>query len=446
MIMKMAEIRQAIAELYRSQGYEVVPHSSTVSWSYPGQFCYCLNEEFIWERYGTVINIERDVHFNKTQIAIRWDDFVKHFAGSAHQNAAYSRSHLATFDMASVMGGNLIASRQRSSDHVRRTFEGLFDFLVSSIGLKKENFEISYFGGGHLSELGSNARGEPLFNFDYFFPSDLEGYQQLLALGFSPKQLRADISRDSFLILHWTCGVVAPWGYRNEINYRTEDGVVDIATIEHLTFRPLIQDGQIVGVEPWDRDFIISGLGLERLSLVTEQYAKIQDIDTIAPLFAYALANVNADARLICETVRTYHRVFADTAGDMSDFWYSGRNRRKKYNKLRNILCTIPNQKLREMLQINAHSNPWYFDELSPAIEPALEDLCAYPAEVRGLITDRKIKHQTRFQKVGDRIVLPRDVITAPVTPHGAFSSSSSESEPSTVLPINSRATISQKG
>jgi hypothetical protein len=374
--MKLNQLRNEISNLHLRQGLEIISRSPVVTWSFPGQFCYCINEEFVWERFGTMINLSEEIHFNKTQTAFRWDDFTKYFLGVSSQPAIQSKMHLGVFDLATIPAGHIVGS-EHAKEYSKMAYEGLFDFLFKVLGFKKENFVVSYFAGKNLSVVGRNQFGKEFFNFDYYFPEDKDSVNFLFTLGLKKNQLVPDSSRDCFLIPHWACGEIAPWGYRHEVNYKTEQGLVDIGTIERLAFEPMVENGKFLGVRPWSKSFIISGIGLERAVMVSEGLSSIQDVENIKSLYSYA--NKYSNPKLICETLRAYHRIFTDTNGEMRDKRSPGKafDRRQKYNKLRNILYKLPINEVSEMCKINAEINPWY-DELERSIEGAVAEIVAY--------------------------------------------------------------------
>ena len=375
--MEMKNLRQKINEKAKQEGLDIVERSSTVSWLYPGQFAYCLNEEFIWDRFGSFIDIPESIHFHKIQPVIRWDDFIRHFQGSSSIPVERDGSHLESFDMTTITGGHIV-SRQEHERYSREAFKGIIEFLTS-FGLRKENFEITFFPGARLSEIGKGRNGFQKYAFEFEFPEDREAKESFLEVGLQESQIKPDSSRNCFLIPNWICGEVAPWGYRNEINYKTSQGLVDIATIERLSLRPIRQENEIVGVEDWDKVFVISGTGLERLSMIENGLNKIQDVDNIKPLYDFVSSRGYENPDLICESVRIAGRLIADTGGNMIDKKSpkTADERKKKYNRVLRNLCSIDDNGLLEMFRINAEINPWY-PELRSSIGAVLEQIKSY--------------------------------------------------------------------
>lgn len=372
--MKIKNLREIINQEAKRQKLEIVSHSSNISWLYPGQFAYCLNEEFLWDRYGSFTDAPTKTHFHKIQPVIRWDDFISYFQGAKGQDPENDNSHLSHFDMSTITGGHIISSED-TPNYESQAFKGLFDFLTNTCGLDKRNFEVSYFPGAKLSDIGKGKNGFSKYDFDFDFTQDLRAKELLAENDIRPCQIKPDAGRNCFLIPNWVCGEVAPWGYRNEINYKTPRGLVDIATIERLSLIPKKQNGEIIGVEPWEKSFVISGTGLERLSMLSEGLEKIQDVDNIKHLYETCLKY--EDPLKVCESLRMLHRIAADSRGDLSDSRGSGKNRKPKYNQLLRNLYKIERSGVKDMLEINSEINSWH-PELGDSEDLVISELKRY--------------------------------------------------------------------
>ncbi len=373
-MVKYRELREKVDENARKVGLEIVPPSSTISWLYPGQFAYCLNEEFIWDRYGGFVDSLPRIHFHKIQPVIRWDDFVKYFQEVKKDKAKEDSCHLGHFDMSTITGGHIIDG-EKTNEYESRAFTGLFDFLINECGLERRKFIVTYFSGARLSEIGVGKNGYRKYKFDVEFAPDTRAKKLFSEVGISPSQMKVDPSRDCFLIPNWICGEVAPWGYRNEINYETEQGLVDIATIERLSLFPLRQNDEIVGVRPWEKSFVISGTGLERLAMVSEGLKKIQDVENVKPI--YEACEKHENGINTAESLRIFHRIVADSRGDLSDRRGHGKNRNRKYRKLMGNAYTLDLPEIQELLQINAEAQPWH-PELAEAVDYAVSEIKEY--------------------------------------------------------------------
>lgn len=376
--MKIENIRNKIIENAKKQDLEIVPHSSVISWLYPGQFSYCLNENFIWDKYGTMIDIPCELHFHKIQPSIRWNDFIEYIQGSNKNSAKNENLHLANFDMATITGGHIMP-KENYTNYSKNAFEGMINLLVDKIGLKKENFEVTYFPGLRLSEFGLQKNGNPKFNFDHKFSEDTEAKENFKSLGLKEGQIKPDASRNCFLMPDWVCGETVPWGYRNEINYLHNGSLVDIATIERLLWRPLYEDNEIIGLEEWDKSMVISGAGLERLAMVTENLNDIYCVGNIEPLFDYISVKGYENPKLVCESLRMLHRIVSDSNGEMRDpkSTKNARDRKSKYNNLLRNLSNINEIDMHRMLEINSDINPWY-SELRNSSNRVIEQLKKY--------------------------------------------------------------------
>jgi alanyl-tRNA synthetase len=383
------ELRDLINNYAQKQDLEILKNSPTVSWLYPGQFAYCLNEEFIWDRYNTFIDCPAEIHFHKIQPVIRWDDFESFFLKGSEN----PRTHLGSFDMTTINGGHIvpIESKNKYSEII---FEGIIDFLVNKIGLEKSKLVITYFSGQKLSELSKNRQGISKYDFDYEFPPDTESIEAFRKLGIKNSQFKADSTRDSFLIPDWACGEVAPWGHRNEIIYQTEKGLLDIATVESLTYRPIIKNQKISGIQKWDKAFVINGTGIERLSMLLNNYSEIYAINNINPLFLF-LKEINIqEPHIVCESIRIFHRLIADTGGNMYDArsQKSPKNRQSKFNILRRIISQLPDNELSKIFALHADINP-YYPELKNSIEQCLISINQYRETQKDFKEIRKQKN-----------------------------------------------------
>jgi hypothetical protein len=373
MTLKIQQLRKELTKQAKKDKLEIVPSSSVVSWLFPGQFSYCLNEEFIWKKYGSLIGIKNEIHFHKIQPAIRWDDFSNHYLKKEKNN-----HHLAYFDMVTIGGGHII-SKEKLSFFSEKVIQDLMEFLINNIGLKKENFIITYFPGEKLSEIGKNKKGFPKYDFDYDFPEDKDSKNIFLKMGFKEKQLKRDSSRNCFLLSDWVCGEIAPWGYRNEIHYKTKSGLLDIATIERLLWEPIYKNGKIDSIRKWNKVFVIGGSGFERLSLLTNNLKKIQEVENIKELYDFIKTLKKKNIELITESIRLVHRIVTDTNGNLSDerSIKKPKERIEKFNKIKRNLIDLRKEELEKAFKINAKINPWH-PGLKKSIKSTIEVIEKY--------------------------------------------------------------------
>jgi hypothetical protein len=145
---------------------------------------------------------------------------------------------------------------------------------------------VTYFGGGATAreiEASIKAPGRQLkVEVDSIIEADPFSKEAFLEYGLREKQLLPNNTRDNFLTSNWDV-FTAPWGYRNEVHYRLQGGVMlDIATIENLIFKPIVEERAgvkyVVDVVPWDKCFVINGAGIERLALATTSLEHLFDI------------------------------------------------------------------------------------------------------------------------------------------------------------------------
>ena len=369
------QIREYLNKFAKKQKLEILKNSPTVSWLYPGQFAYCLNEEFIWDRHGTFIDMPGELSFHRIQPVIRWDDFISFFQES---KIPKNNVHLGLFDMTTINGGYIV-SREKFDEFSEKIIGGVISFLVDELGLSKNKLVITYFPGGKLSELSKDSKGKQKYDFDFDFLADMKSKEIFLKLGIGKDQLKKEKSRDCFLIPNWACGEPAPWGYRNEIHYKTEDGLLDIATVERLCYKPISKDKKIVGVEEWDKVFVINGTGIERISMLLNGNRDIYEASNIKRLWEYVKSKKYKNPKTVCESIRILNRLIADTGGDMHDTRSkkSPKERKRKFNIIRANLMEIAKKELKEMLQINAELNFWY-PGLKKSVKKSIQSIEEY--------------------------------------------------------------------
>ncbi len=379
MTLSTKNLRRIVHQHAEEQRLSIEKHTPVVSWLYPGQFTYCLNEEFIWDRYGSLIDCPEEVHFHKVQPVIRWDDLFNFYIRSPQGKIKAGWAHLGMFDMCTINGGHIVKKKDYER-YSQQSLTGIISFLTEKLSLEPRKLEVGYFAGNALSKLCVTKQGKPKYGFEYTFPEDKESLGTLHSLGLEKTQVRADASRNSFLSPNWICGAEAPWGYRNEIYYRTSRGLVDIATVERLLWKPLYKEGDLVGIEEWDKAFVINGTGIERLALVANDLKNILYVDEIFPMWQYSKMRGYKNARTISESIRASHRIIADTQGDLTDAHSPSKSedRKKKLNRILRQFNSIHEGDLYKMYEINAQCYSECYPELSGAIQQTVHEVLAY--------------------------------------------------------------------
>lgn len=364
------EIRKIIKNFPVDQRTERLPHSSVVSPLFPGTFNYCLNEDFLYEKYHSYLDIPDRVFFAKVQPAIRDSDFVEFYLEKGNED----KTHLVNFDIATISGGK-IDKRENYHDFLRDSVNSTYKLLTEYLKLEPENIFITYFGGCSVKDTGRSK-----FDFDFYIPEDSMSKQFFVEAGIPEKNISPIYNRDNFLMINFTIGV-GPWGYRNEIFYKMPDGsLLDIATIEHLLWRPVIDPEKLTVVDlvDWENCFVIDGFGVERTLMAVNRLGYIQQCDNILPLFQKIQEIYKGDynnTRLLTECVRVVHRVFTDTENG----WKSlSQSRRERIKRFMNLILDLDEETLRELFAINAELYSQYYPELKNGAGRALEEVTEY--------------------------------------------------------------------
>ena len=218
-------------------GVPVVPQSSVVSPLFPGQFNYCLDEIHLAKKYGDFVNVREDEHFQKIQPAIRLADLDRYFYGKER-----SDDHHAQFTIGTINGGHVVL-REQMPFFYKKAVNGAIDFLVNYIGLEKNRLVFTYFSGAMARDVEASRKkpGQRLkVEADYYISEDVLAKKIFQEAGLNEGQMTPNNTRDNYLTTNWYV-FAAPWGYRNEILYKMDDGrLLDIATIERLDMEPVI--------------------------------------------------------------------------------------------------------------------------------------------------------------------------------------------------------------
>jgi hypothetical protein len=375
--MLIKEVWKEVRHFHRKLGVPRLSPTSVISDLFPGQFNYCLDEIHLSEKYGNFVDITEDEHFQKMMPVIRWNDFMSLYDDSIKSSdhlkpEVIKQHHLGVFTMSTIGGGH-ICDRSHDKDLLYESVRTLLDFLTNHIGLDPKRFVITYFNGGvtarEVEASIKDKRKQLKVEVNSVMEADPFSKEAFLEYGLHEDQLLKNNTRDNFLTSNWDI-LTAPWGYRNEIHYRLQSGtMLDIATIENLVFKPIIEERAgvkyVVDVVPWNKCFVINGIGIERLSLATTRLEHIFDISEFRKFQEIGLDIVNI------ETIRMLHRIFSDTRYVN----ISSPSRRKKINLLMRKVSYLPLEDIVNTLKINADVYHSIFPELSSTILSTIEEI-----------------------------------------------------------------------
>jgi hypothetical protein len=296
------------------------------------------------------VSFAGDMFYTKCQPCIRPQDWKK-----IVENNQDKYRYLSYFHMADVSG--LIArldSKYRKEIGIF-TINSLLNFF-KELDLNIKNVYVSYCSGGEVINLTAQK---------YVFNKNIEPdpfYSDWLKLGILEENMIPDKTRDTLLSLR-NYYRPSPWGYRNEIFYKHEGKLLDIATVEHLCFEPVFDDKMnIININDYRHAFSVSGVGIERLLMVMNDFNDVRSVDIIFPLYNFIEDNIKGiaaeDADVIIQTLRPIQALIAD-----GGYWKNLNSRRKEiardfYVELANIFCKydlkLNNRVLRDLLIINA--------------------------------------------------------------------------------------------
>ncbi len=366
--MKLETYKEKLNEQWERTGLEVAPHTSVNSLLYPGNFCYCLDEIEIYNKYKSFIEIGEE-HYQKMQPAIRIADFKK--LGNAPMN------HLGQFSIATINGFNSVYSEDGRNQY-EQSVKNMFGFM-NSLGLEQSKICVSYFSGNDAKSIEASRKSDEQKRkiiFDRFIPED-DLREVLLENGLDESQLIPNKTRDNYLTSAWYV-TKAPWGYRNEIFYELPKGeLLDIGTIERLVAKPIIEkeffkdrkgyDHIVTDLLDWEMNLLIDATGVERIIQAIEGKDSIFQIEAYKPFMDLGYPPI------VIEAGKIAHRVFSDAKfGDLS------RHRKGVIKEVIRNLNPLTSTELRRILETNAEVYICLYPELKNTIEKTIEEIEAY--------------------------------------------------------------------
>jgi hypothetical protein len=377
--MLIEQIYKKIKKRQKKSTATILEPTSVVSDIFPGQFNYCLDEIHLLRKYGNFIDITEAEHFQKMMPVIRLADFESFYKENVKpsdhlKSTVQSKYHLGIFTMATISGGHIM-DRAEDKRLYRESAEKMLSFLIDDLGLEKDRLVISYFSGGATARQVEASIKKPdaklKVETEMEIPEDKLAKNVLTNLGIDGDNLVADNSRDCFLTSNWSL-FTAPWGYRNEIHYRLDNGdLLDIATIENLTYKPKIEerDGTryVVDVEPWERCFVINGGGIERLAVAASGFDSIFDLTEMKRFDGYEVSQYQV------EVLRMLHRIFTDARFSEIE---SG-SRRNKINGMMKAVWGIGIETLVDLLRTNAFNYRKLFPDLKDSVADVIDEITA---------------------------------------------------------------------
>ena len=369
--MKLNTYKEKLNEQWKRTGLEVKPATSVVSPLYPGNFCHCLDERDIYEKYGKFIDFGEE-HYQKMQPAIRVNDFFS--MGNVRGG------HLGQFSIATINGFNSVPAMDGRKQY-EQSVRNMFSF-IDSLGLDISKLRVSYFSGNDAKSIEASRKESEQkrkIRFDRYIPED-ELKHVLIEQGLEEHQLIPNNTRDNFLTSVWYV-TEAPWGFRNEILYQMPNRrLLDIGTIERLPYNPIIEkeffedkkgyDHIATGLVDANTHLIVDGVGFERIIQAVEGKDSIFDIESYKPY------DELGHSPQIIEAAKIAHRVFTDsTFGGLGN---RNTNRKTTIKKVMRCLDSLDNSSLEKLLLVNAQVYSDIYPELLGGVDKTIEEIEDY--------------------------------------------------------------------
>lgn len=376
--MDIKKLRKIVSEIPKFPGTQSIKPASVCNKGFPGTFNLSYSEAEVTELFGQYLDYDREYIYSKIQPVIRYEDWENILNGKD------SYRYLGLFDLADVGGAIILKDNARLNQAVEFSIKSLFRLLIEELKLDKSNLRISYFGGGSVRATTAGK-----YDFDFEFPSD-DSIRYWKELGLSDDQFIADHTRDTLLALN-VFGLPTPWGFRHEVYYMHQGKELDIATFECLIYRPIFDKNEkVVDLEPWNHAFVISAVGLERLLMVVNYLSDIVECAHIQPLVQKILSQAkrpdNKSAVVLCNAVRTIHRIISDCGG-YDELSKKRKEKVRSYYKgvvssCERLGIDLTESNLKEWFRLNADLQE-YYPELKGSVTVATEEVIQGCARIK---------------------------------------------------------------
>lgn len=354
--MDFHELKQKLANLPKYPGTVIVPPGPMINEGYPSNFNLSFayyewtKEEGQTGPSKQYISFAGEMFYTKCQPCIRPQDWR-----TIIENGENKYRYLSYFHMADISG--LIARMNPECRKEIGTFAitSLVDFF-KELKLDLNNVFIAYCAGGKVIDLTDGK-----YTFDKEVARD-SFFTEWLKAGIPEANMIPDKTRDTLLSLR-NYSRPSPWGYRNEIFYKHQGKLLDIATIEHLCFEPVFDEKMnTTDINDYRHAFSISATGVERLLMVLNDFDDVRKVDILAPLYELVNSQVEnisiVDTDILVQTIRPIQAIIAD-----GGLWKTLNSRRKEIarafymefaNVLNKYILKIDDQIIIDLLSLNA--------------------------------------------------------------------------------------------
>lgn len=381
--MNIEELRKIISTVPKFPGTKIFLPASVCNDGFPSCFNLSLTEAEMFERWGQYLKYDNDLIYSKIQPCIRHQDWQ-----TIIDDKDNSYRYLSLFDMADVGGIIIQKDNSRHQEAIEFSINSIVEFL-KSLGLDINKLKISYFDGAIIKEATAGK-----YDLNKYFPMDPEFNYWKEKFGLRDDQLIPNHDRSTMLALS-IFGFPSPWGYRNEIFYEHKGKLLDIGTVEHAPYAPVFDDNSaIIDIRPFEHSVAISGVGVERISMVINGLDKVWDVDTIKPMVdeSKKIFRVDEhDAMIITQVLRVAHRIITDVKS------YANLNRkRKEYFRafLKPLFCYLNSEddygNIDKLVELHADLES-YYPELKSSVEQTVNEIRQRKI---AFINDKSSKHR----------------------------------------------------
>ena len=383
-MIRYAALREQIQRWPKYAGCQRLVRAPLITPAFPGTFNMSFTEHHWLAEFGAFLDWDHDFIFTAVQSCVRLADFAP--------LAAASTTHLGVFELADLCGAIALRS---APDHQELQHWQIAELLrlLGDLGIAPEQVHVSYAAGGPIAELTAGHYALP-----NEIPPDQRSYQACRQARIPAANLIEDRTRATLLALH--VHRPTPWGYRNEffvdIGSTGNPRLVEVATAEYFLWRPVFSGvpahpRNLVGLEALESGATLLGVGLERLAMVANGLARIQQVDYLEPFYQALAALLQRPLTptdyLAGEGLRVLHRVYADLElrpavavepGQSPVRTALSAGRRKKLASLkRRIPTRFGPAELEQLLLAHSLAQPWH-PELNTAIGPTIEAISKY--------------------------------------------------------------------
>jgi hypothetical protein len=392
-MIEYAQLRALVGGWPKYPGCQRVRRAPLVTAAFPGDFNLSSTEHHWVRELGGYLDWDRDYVFTTIQSCVRLGDF-------ALLPTAAGARYLGVFEMGDLSGEIALRARPDYRELLRWQIAELVR-LLGVLGIPPERIQASYSAGGRIADLTGGR-----YRFDGEIPADALSRDAFLEAGVPETNVTPDATRATLLALH--VHRATPWGYRSEIHVDIGTPgcprLIDVATAEYFLWRPRFSGTEprredIVGLAPLETGATGIGVGLERLTMVSNGLARIHDVDYLRPFYEGLRDALGGELRpddyVAGESLRALHRIQADLRshpevagqrGEDGSVRLSVRRRKKLARLKRSVPARLDAARLERLLVAHSDSQPWH-EDLTAAIEATIAQLVDYRgSQARDLI------------------------------------------------------------